>query len=343
MDATESLHESIQQNLGQDLPPIPKHWSWATADQVCLNKISSGGTPTGRMTQDGQVPFLKVYNLTFTGELDFTREPTFIDFETHEKVLKKSRLLPGDVLMNIVGPPLGKVSIVPDDYPEWNMNQAIVFFRTSHLYSNKLLCLWLRGEFAKKFFGQEAKATAGQYNVRTSKCRQLPIPVPPADEQRRIVARIEELTARSKTAKQALQAIPPLLEKFRQSVLAAAFRGDLTADWRLKNVGTPSADTFLAGVREELARNRLDKSQAKRSNDDRQLLGPAGSPALPTGWAWAKLEDITYNLDGRRIPLVASERAKRRGPYPYYGASGVIDGLNDFIFEGPHLLVAEDG
>jgi type I restriction enzyme, S subunit len=65
--------------------------------------------------------------------------------------------------------------------------------------------------------------------------RSTVFPVPPLNEQRRIVARIEDLTVCSKNAKEALAAIPPLLEKFRQSVLAAAFRGDLTAKWRAQN------------------------------------------------------------------------------------------------------------
>ncbi len=48
------------------------------------------------------------------------------------------------------------------------------------------------------------------------------------------MAKIEELTARSRRAREALEAVPPLLEQLRQSVLAAAFSGRLTADWREK-------------------------------------------------------------------------------------------------------------
>ena len=49
------------------------------------------------------------------------------------------------------------------------------------------------------------------------------------------MAKVDELTARSRRAKEALDAVPPLLDQLRQSILAAAFRGDLTADWRAKN------------------------------------------------------------------------------------------------------------
>jgi type I restriction enzyme S subunit len=112
------------------LPELPEGWVWAMADQVC-DPIPNGSTPKShKMYADsGEVPFLKVYNLTHDGSLDFSIKPTFIDEETHVGKLKRSIIYPGDVLMNIVGPPLGKVSIVPNTYPEWNMNQAIVSFR----------------------------------------------------------------------------------------------------------------------------------------------------------------------------------------------------------------------
>ncbi|WP_158260655.1 restriction endonuclease subunit S [Pleurocapsa sp. CCALA 161] len=64
------------------------------------------------------------------------------------------------------------------------------------------------------------------------------IPLPPLNEQKRIVTKIEALQTRSTAVKQELKAIKPLLNQFRQSVLAAAFRGDLTKDWREQNNGT---------------------------------------------------------------------------------------------------------
>ena len=64
---------------------------------------------------------------------------------------------------------------------------------------------------------------------------------------------------------------------------------------------------------------------------------------LPDGWAWSTFGEITENFDGSRIPLRASDRKFQSGEYPYYGASGVIDSVDDFIFDGDYLLVAEDG
>ena len=61
--------------------------------------------------------------------------------------------------------------------------------------------------------------------------------------------------------------------------------------------------------------------------------------ASPLGWTTAHIPEIADVYDSRRVPLNGAERSTRKGPYPYYGANGQVD----FIFEGPHVLLAEDG
>lgn len=56
-----------------------------------------------------------------------------------------------------------------------------------------------------------------------------------------------------------------------------------------------------------------------------------------------RLGEITLNFDRKRIPLSAKQRAEKQGGYPYYGAQGIIDYVNDYIFDGTYLLIAEDG
>ncbi|MEQ5778587.1 restriction endonuclease subunit S [Thalassospira sp. NFXS8] len=60
-------------------------------------------------------------------------------------------------------------------------------------------------------------------------------------------------------------------------------------------------------------------------------------------WEETTIGDIVEFYDSRRIPLNSRQRAARQGPYSYYGASGVVDHIDDYIFEGRYLLVAEDG
>lgn len=60
-------------------------------------------------------------------------------------------------------------------------------------------------------------------------------------------------------------------------------------------------------------------------------------------WKTYKLRDVVNILDYKRIPLSSRQREQRRGKYPYYGAQGIIDYIDDYIFDGIYLLVAEDG
>ncbi|HET8956404.1 MAG TPA: restriction endonuclease subunit S [Solirubrobacterales bacterium] len=64
---------------------------------------------------------------------------------------------------------------------------------------------------------------------------------------------------------------------------------------------------------------------------------------LPAGWTEETLGDLADNHDKHRVPLSSRERQKRQGPYPYWGANGVLDHVDDYLFEGPHVLIAEDG
>ncbi|MBL8021697.1 MAG: N-6 DNA methylase [Leptospirales bacterium] len=70
----------------------------------------------------------------------------------------------------------------------------------------------------------------------------------------------------------------------------------------------------------------------------RAIFGPdlARFPTRP-------LIEVADFLDGKRVPLSEKERAKRRGPYPYYGASGIIDSVDDFLFDEALVLLSEDG
>lgn len=65
--------------------------------------------------------------------------------------------------------------------------------------------------------------------------------------------------------------------------------------------------------------------------------------AIPEGWSVKKLGDAVEFLDGRRRPVKDSDRAKMRGEFPYYGASGVVDYVNDFLFDEDLILLGEDG
>ncbi len=95
--------------------------------EIC-DFITKGTTPSSTEFKDGgEIPYLKVYNIV-NQKINFYYRPQFIKRSVHER-LSRSKVYPNDVIMNIVGPPLGKIAIIPDDFQEWNINQALAIFR----------------------------------------------------------------------------------------------------------------------------------------------------------------------------------------------------------------------
>jgi type I restriction enzyme, S subunit len=212
---------------GSQLPQLPRDWEWKRAAEVCA-AVESGGTPPSQHMSAGfgEVPFVKVYNLTMDGRLDFTVNPTFIDSVTHKKQ-SRCRAIPGDVLTNIVGPPLGKIALVPVLHPEWNMNQAVVVFRALPGLRSRFLLLALRSQFVMSRLSSTAKATAGQFNVSLTACRYLPLPIPPLGEQDRIVEEVDRQLSFVEAAERVVDAALLRSAALRRSILKAAFEGKL--------------------------------------------------------------------------------------------------------------------
>lgn len=126
--------------------------------------------------------------------------------------------------MNIVGPPLGKVSIVPDTYKEWNINQAIAIFRSDSVKS-KFLANFLLFQQTVNFMMSQSKATAGQFNLTLEICRDLPMPVPCALEQQEIINQLEEKLSIIEQNEKEIESALAKAELLRQSILKKAFSG----------------------------------------------------------------------------------------------------------------------
>jgi type I restriction enzyme S subunit len=313
--------DEVQVDLSK-LPPVPTNWKWCIP-MDCCSTIASGGTPNADLMYagKGEVPIIKVYNLTDYGFLDFSVKPTFIDRSTHFGQLARSRVFPGDVLINIVGPPLGKVAIVPNDYPEWNINQAIVLFRPLNGISNRYLAFAFMTDSIMRRVTSLAKATAGQFNIGVGMCRRLlPIPISPNNEQRRIVAKIEELFSDLDAGVAALERARANLKRYRASVLKAAVEGKLTAEWRARNTPSPGSageggrrpgegiepaskllERILAERRKKWESDQLAKYSAQGKQPPKgwkekyvEPKGPDTSalPELPGGWCWANVGQL---------------------------------------------------
>jgi type I restriction enzyme S subunit len=221
-----SDHSSSQDQ--QEGIAIPEGWSIHQAKTVC-NSIESGTTPSKehfRDSPDEGVPFIKVYHLTFTGKLSFwENKPTYVSKEYHSSKMKRSLTIPGDVLTNIVGPPLGKVSVVPSKSHEWNINQAIARFRCGPTLTPAFLAIYLQSYQAQSWLASTSKTTTSQVNLSISKSRLLPIPVPPFHEQEQIVAEVDRRFSVLDQVEATVTASLARCGVFRQAILKRAFGG----------------------------------------------------------------------------------------------------------------------
>lgn len=199
-------------------------WGYQRAAEVC-EKVQSGGTPKEGFSESG-VPFLKVYNIV-NQQIDFEYRPQYISKNVHHHSSSKSITLPGDVVMNIVGPPLGKVATIPSNHPEWNINQAITLFRPSkNIVSGWISIILLGGENLRNIIN-ETKGSAGQINISLSQCRNFVFPVPDVDEQGEIVRRVNKLFTFADQLESRVKAAQARIDRLNQSILAKAFRGEL--------------------------------------------------------------------------------------------------------------------
>lgn len=199
-------------------------WVYEKAQYIC-DKVQSGSTPKGNpFEQNGTIPFLKVYNIV-NQELNFDYKPQFVTKEQHSQ---RSITLPNDVLMNIVGPPLGKVAIVTNQYSEWNINQAITLFRCNprNLHYKFFYFVLREGRFIREI-EHDLKGIVGQINISLSQCRDMIVPVPTLEEQNYITQAVEKHLNFANQLEAQVNAALERVNLMIQAILAKGFRGEL--------------------------------------------------------------------------------------------------------------------
>lgn len=214
----------------KELPPIteaeipfdiPKHWAWCRLGEISY--ITSGSTPSQDSFVEKGIPYLKMYNLR-NQKIDFFHKPQYIKEEVHNGQLKRCRAYPGDVIMNIVGPPLGKIALIPDSLPECNFNQAAVLIRPLIKNMNYYI-FWFLNEMSE-INAIETKGVAGQANISVTQAHNIRIPLPPLHEQEQIVAKLEELMAFCDGLEQSIKESQGFNEQLLQQVLREALQGN---------------------------------------------------------------------------------------------------------------------
>ncbi len=185
----------------QPLPPIgiqevpsenPDNWKLARLGDTST-LITKGSTPTsyGHAFVPSGINFIKVESIK-DGRLVSENVTSFISEQTHN-FLARSRLAPGDILFSIAGSIGACARVTPSILPA-NTNQALAIIRGTNLvFDAEFLLICLKSSIAHLVL---AKARGGAMNnVSLDDIRNLVVPIPPLDEQHRIVAKVDELMA----------------------------------------------------------------------------------------------------------------------------------------------------
>jgi type I restriction enzyme, S subunit len=208
---------------------------------------------------------------------------TFVSEEIHRQIYARCPVEYEDVLYIKDGVTTGLAAVNHLKEPFSMLSSVTLLKPIRTVLDPYFLKNWLNSPVAFKLITDQMTGTAIK-RVVLRQLRSVEIPLPPLNEQRRIVSTIEQLTDRSHKARAALEDVPKLIAQFRQSVLAAAFRGDLTADWREKNPNVEPASELLERI-------KIDRYSQAKSTRDKTILNDSWSELdssededLPTTW-----------------------------------------------------------
>lgn len=193
------------------------------------------------------VPFLNIR--TFVDERIDKKICNYLDVEEVEQKYKHFLVDANDILVATSGS-IGKMAIAKSQDLPLMLNTSIMRFRpiTEERLERGFLYFFLKSDH---FFMQAESAWTGtaQKNMGPSHVKTFNIMLPPLNEQRRIVDKLDRIGDRHRTARNELNHIPKLIARYKQAVLAAACSGKLTEDWRIrKNVSLEFCEYRLISV-----------------------------------------------------------------------------------------------
>ncbi|MBF0876828.1 hypothetical protein HKD21_08190 [Gluconobacter cerevisiae] len=209
---------------------LPRGWIKASGDDlfssvrgVTYSKSDSSPTPG-----DGLVPILRANNIVGGGIT--TDDLVFVPAKC---VSPEQNLQDGDLLIASSSGSrtvVGKAATARDDDRIYAFGAFCTVARPRTGDLGRWLAAYSRSR-AYRHYVEKVALGISINNLRGSDLKAIPIPVAPLPEQRRIVTKIDSLTGKSRRARDHLDHIPRLVEKYKQAILAAAFRGDLTREF----------------------------------------------------------------------------------------------------------------
>ena len=201
----------------------------------------------------------------------------------------------------------------------------------------------------------------GQPNCNGTSLKELFIPLPPLHEQKRIVPAANALLKYASVIESERASLQEIINLAKSKILDLAIRGKLVPP----DPNDEPASVLLERIREEkeeLIKQGKIKRDKKESfifrGDDNSYYEKIGDSVacidaelpfeIPDNWCWARLNCISINYDSYRKPINSYDRKNRvlgkskDELYPYYGATGQIGFIDDFLFNGEYILLGED-
>lgn len=239
---------------------LPDGWALATLQELAGPKgLMDDGDWIESKDQDpdGDVRLIQLADIGDGHFFDKSRR-----FLTSAKAteLRCTHLQPGDLLIARMPDPLGRSCIFPDiGMPSVTAVDVCIWRAAPDTIDARWLMHFVNSPEVRDAIQSQASGTTRQ-RVSGGNLKRLPVPVPPAQEQRRIVAKLDSLRARSSRARQELDHLPKLIERYKQAILAKAFSGELTKDWRDENGLEDGETVTLASVADDFSYGSSSKS-----------------------------------------------------------------------------------
>jgi type I restriction enzyme S subunit len=210
---------------------LPRGWLTASLSDL-LTTLESGSRPRGGVRGIlAGIPSIGAEHLDYNGGFNLASIKYVPG--AFARAMKKGRIECQDILVVKDGATTGKTSFVGDGFPFLNavVNEHVFICRPSKEIEPRFLFRYLTSQQGQTRILENFKGSA-QGGINQSFAPNTEVPLAPIDEQSRIVAKLDKLLGKVDACQLRLAKIPLLLKRFRQSVIAAACSGRLTADWR---------------------------------------------------------------------------------------------------------------
>lgn len=215
----------------------------------------------------------------------------------------KQAVQPDDVLLCKIVPHINRVWVVSANTDKRQIASGEWIVYRNHECDPHYLRYCLSEKSFRDRFMQTVSGVGGSLmRARPSEVAEIEIPLAPLAEQRRIVAKIDSLSGKSRRARDHLDHIPRLVEKYKQAVLAAAFRGELTREWRAKH-----------GRLSDVHPRPTDSIRRKYA----EQAGFSAPYDLPETWRWLRLPELGELDRGKSRHRPRNDKQLFGGPYPF--------------------------